>query len=342
MNRPAPAFDIQALRHVYGGATVLDIDHLAIAGGAITGLVGPNGSGKSTLLRVLGCIERPTAGRIRYNGEAIGPFSEAARFRITLLPQEPFLMKRSVFNNVSYGLRLRGQKQDIARRVRQALSLVGLPADRFASRPWYALSGGEAQRVALAARLVLKPKVLLLDEPTASVDAASAQMIRAAALRARQEWGTTIVAASHDLQWLHDVCDDVLHLFRGRILGARHETIVFGPWKDMGGGRYAKLLGAESRLVVSAPPHPEAAAIIRFTVPEDEGPQAASRPGEQRLRGTIRRLSLEGGTGKIIATVMAGDLAVNVALSERHFRDGDLIPGKTLEVCYRIDQISWI
>lgn len=335
-------FEIQALKHAYGRHPVLDIDRLSIRGGAITGLMGPNGSGKSTLLRVLGCIERPTTGSIHYNGQAIGPFSEAARFRITLLPQEPFLMKRSVFNNVSYGLRLRGEKQDIARRVRQALSLVGLPADRFASRSWYALSGGEAQRVALAARLVLKPKVLLLDEPTASVDAASAQMIRAAALRARQEWGTTIVAASHDLQWLHDVCDDVLHLFRGRILGARHETIVFGPWNDMDDGRYAKLLGEESRLVVSPPPHPEAAAIIRFAVPEDEGPQAASRPGDQRLRGTIRRLSLEGGTGKIIATVMAGDLAVNVALSERHSRDGGLIPGKILEVCYRIDQISWI
>ena len=171
----ATVFNIQALKHTYDGRPVLDIERLAIAGGAITGLVGPNGSGKSTLLRMLGCIERPTEGRILYNGEAIGPFCEASRFQITLLPQEPFLMKRSVFSNVCYGLKLRGEKNGLVERVHRALALVGLPAERFANRPWYALSGGEAQRVALAARLVLKPKVLLLDEPTASVDAASAQ-----------------------------------------------------------------------------------------------------------------------------------------------------------------------
>ena len=66
------AFEIQNLRHVYGGSTVLDIDRMGIAAGTITGLVGPNGSGKSTLLRLLGCIERPTEGRIAYLGRPVG------------------------------------------------------------------------------------------------------------------------------------------------------------------------------------------------------------------------------------------------------------------------------
>ena len=96
----ASVFEIYALKHIYEEQSVLDIEQLSIAGGAITGLVGPNGSGKSTLLRLLGCIECPSEGRILYEGQAIRPFCEAARFKITLLPQEPFLMKRSVFNNV--------------------------------------------------------------------------------------------------------------------------------------------------------------------------------------------------------------------------------------------------
>jgi tungstate transport system ATP-binding protein len=342
MTMAVSVFEIRALKHVYEERPVLDVDRLSITGGAITGLVGPNGSGKSTLLRMLGCIERPTEGRILYKGQAIGPFSEAARFQITLLPQEPFLMKRSVFNNVSYGLKLRGAKRGLGERVHQALDLVGLPADRFAGRPWYALSGGEAQRVALAARLVLKPKVLLLDEPTASVDVASAQLIQRAAVQALQEWGTTIVVASHDLQWLYDVCDDVVHLFRGKTLGTRHETIVFGPWEPMDDGRYAKPLAEGGRLVVSMPPHADAAAIVRFALQDDVGPGAGRGAWDYSVRGTIRRLNLERRTDQVIATVMAGDLAFNVPLTQHQLREGRLFPGQTLDAGYRIDHITWI
>jgi tungstate transport system ATP-binding protein len=342
MTIEAPAFELQDLTHVYDGATVLDIDRLSIAAGAITGLVGPNGSGKSTLLRLLGCIETPSRGRIVYNNQPIKPFSEAARFKITLLPQEPFLMKRSVFNNVSYGLKLRGENRAASARVQEALAFVGLPAEHFAGRPWYALSGGETQRVALAARLVLRPKVLLLDEPTASVDAASAQLIKAAALRARQEWGTTIVVASHDLQWLYDVCDERLHLFRGRVLDTQHATVVFGPWDRTAEGRYAKALDGDARLVVPPPPQADAAAVIHFqSLP---GANVLTREGAtvQRVRGIIRRLTLERRTGNIIATVMAGDLAINVALSEEQLREQGLVPGQPLEAGYRIEQIEWI
>ena len=128
-------------------------------------------------------------------------------------------MKRSVFNNVAYGLKLRGNGRKIATKVDEALTLVGLPGQVFARRPWYALSGGEAQRVALAARLALKPSVLLLDEPTASVDAASAQLIKEASLRARSQWDATLIVASHDWQWLYEICDEIWHLFKGKIFG---------------------------------------------------------------------------------------------------------------------------
>jgi tungstate transport system ATP-binding protein len=335
-----PIYEIRSLEHSYGGKTVLSIANLTVQPASIVGLIGPNGSGKSTLLRMLGLIEKPSQGKILFNGREVEPFSDEARFRITLLPQEPFLMKRSVFNNVSYGLKLRGDGRDIAHQTREALSLVGLPFEDFAHRPWYALSGGEAQRVALAARLALKPKVLLLDEPTASVDAASAQLIKEASLRARQELGTTLIVASHDWQWLYEICDAVLHLFKGRIFGTGRETIVFGPWRDLGAGKWGKILSDDQQLCVSAPPDREAAAVIDvLSVTKDDPPIA----GEVIvLQGTVSRLSLERKTGRLFATILVGDLPFTVRLTPQQNQEHAIFPGQTISIRYRMDQIKWI
>ncbi|SLM29575.1 HTH-type transcriptional regulator (fragment) [Desulfamplus magnetovallimortis] len=223
-------FELKDIRHVYGkkngslqDKNDLEIDMLRISRGTITGLAGPNGSGKSTLLKILAFAIRPTFGTVLFNGEPAHPFSKKVRFNITLLTQEPYLLKRSVYDNIIYGLKIRGMKRhdqnvDMDKKISDAMSHVGLDFDMFAHRRWNELSGGEAQRVAMAARLVLKPSVLLLDEPTASVDADSAIMIRRAAQKARDEWGTTIIVASHDQNWLNGVCDSHLHLLKGLII----------------------------------------------------------------------------------------------------------------------------
>ena len=335
-----PIYEIRSLQHSYAGKTALAIEHLTIQAASIVGLIGPNGSGKSTLLRMLGLIERPTRGEILFNGREVEPFSDEARFLITLLPQEPFLMKRSVLNNVSYGLKLRGNGGDVVHRTGEALSLVGLPFEDFARRSWYALSGGEAQRVALAARLALKPKVLLLDEPTASVDAASAQLIKEASLRARQELGTTLIVASHDWQWLYEICDAVLHLFKGRIFGTGRETIIFGPWQELGAGKWGKILSDRQQLCVSAPPDREAAAVIdALTVAEDGAPLAGE---DMVLQGTVSRLSLERKSGHLFATILVGDLPFTVRLTPQQNREHAIFPGQTLSIRYRLDRIKWI
>jgi tungstate transport system ATP-binding protein len=208
---------IHDIDHYYGDKQALSIEDVSIPSASIVGLIGPNGSGKSTLLKLLGFLEEPTYGEIVFKGQKVVPFSDEVRFRVTLLTQEPYLMRRSVFENVSYGLKIRGDTNDLRSRVGEALSQVGLEPENFIKRKWLALSGGEAQRVALAARLVLKPEVLLLDEPTASVDSHSARLIRKASLKAREEWGTTLVVATHDWQWLYETCDTVLHLLHGRL-----------------------------------------------------------------------------------------------------------------------------
>jgi tungstate transport system ATP-binding protein len=335
-----PIYEIRSLKHSYAGKTVLSIDHMKVQPASIVGLIGPNGSGKSSLLRLLGLIEKPTQGKILFNGRPVEPFSDDARFLITLLPQEPFLMKRRVLGNVSYGLKLRGNGRDNIHRANEALSLVGLTIEDFARRPWYALSGGETQRVALAARLALKPKVLLLDEPTASVDAASAQLIKEASLRARQELGTTLIVASHDWQWLYEICDEILHLFKGRIFGEGRETIIFGPWPKMGPNKWGKMLSDGQQLQVSAPPNQTAAALIDSLNISEEGPTIADE--DIVLRGIVSRLSLERKTGRIFATILVGDLPFTVKLTPQQNEEHTIFPGKEIFIRYRLNKIKWI
>lgn len=214
MNKPL--YHLENITQVYGDRTVLDVDRLDIEIRTITGLIGPNGSGKSTLMRILAFLEKPATGRVTFQGQPLSQVALDLRRQVTMLSQEPYLLKRSVQANVSYGLKLRGIS-DTRHQVSRALEKVGLDPTRFSQRSWRELSGGEAQRVALAARLILKPKVLLLDEPTASVDRESSDLILRAALDARNRWGTTLIIISHQLTWLRQIADGILSMDYGRL-----------------------------------------------------------------------------------------------------------------------------
>jgi len=218
-NENTALYAIKELSQAYNGRTVLNIDYLAIPRRSIIGLTGPNGSGKSTLLRILGFLEDPMRGEVIFEGKPCSSRHNGIRRKVTLLPQEPYLLKRSVHANVAYGLKVRGRR-NTGDRVAQALKLVGLSPERFGQRSWHELSGGEAQRVALAARLILRPEVLLLDEPTANLDAESTKQIKEASLAARRDWGATLVIANHDMNWLQSVCDKILTLSDGLLTGA--------------------------------------------------------------------------------------------------------------------------
>ena len=339
---PPPIYRIERLVHRYGDRTVLSVDRLDIQPASIVGLAGPNGSGKSTLLKLIAFIQRPTDGRILFDGRPAQPFDDAVRFQVTLLTQEPYLMKRTVYNNIVYGLKVRGDDTDRTARIHAALAQVGLDPDPFARRQWNALSGGEAQRVALAARLVLRPRVLLLDEPTASVDAASSELIRSASLSARREWGTTLVIASHDREWLNDVCDDVLYLFKGRPSGTGRRNMIFGPWRTGDDGRCYKPLGGGQRLTVPPPPAADATAFLDpaafRVVPAGTAPPAAGNPS---VAGTITRLSLERHSGRLFADVRVGTQNLVVQIDASHLAAMTLHRGWPVTLTYQTDSIRW-
>jgi tungstate transport system ATP-binding protein len=212
---------LRNIRHIYSGREVLKIDETSFNKGEIVGLTGPNGSGKSTFLRILAFLEECSQGQILFLGQ---PVEDPAicRKKVTLLLQNGCLLKRSVRDNVCYGLKIRRVSDAQQHKIcSNALEMVGLDPGIFGSRKWFELSGGEAQRVSLASRLALRPEVLLLDEPTSSVDFESGELIKSALCRANKEWGTSMIVASHDENWLYNVSHRVISLNRGRLAEAK-------------------------------------------------------------------------------------------------------------------------
>ena len=220
-------YELKNIEHYYDGKKVLDIENLILHKNQILGFFGPNGSGKSTLFSLLSFICKPIKGEIFF--ENTSKIDSEIKKSIVILPQNPYLLKRSVFENIAYGLKIRNENENLIQKVEEALSLVGLDND-FSKRKWSQLSGGEAQRVALAARLILKPKVLILDEPTAGVDTNSAQLIKEAILIAKQKYNTTIFISSHDYNWLNHISDKKIALFQGNLVENGNINLLFSPW----------------------------------------------------------------------------------------------------------------
>jgi tungstate transport system ATP-binding protein len=337
-------FKISDLTKRYNDRTILDIPALSFKHGTIYGLQGPNGAGKTTLLNILALLEYPTSGSVFYKSKAVQyaePYLQRLRKEVILVDQLPLLFTTTVFKNVEFGLKIRGiEKEARQRRVLKGLDMVGM--GDFAQAPAYQLSGGETQRVALASRLVLKPEVLLLDEPTANVDAASAQQIKDASLMARREWGTSLIIASHDRDWLYEVCDEVMHLFRGRLIGAGEENVIFGPWRLHKGNLWEKRLADGQRIRVSEPPEPDAVAIVDPTSIVSASGKKSADAGANILEGIISRLTLEKTSTQIVVTILIGNLPFTLKAPRQQIRQENLYPGQPVTLHYAPHTVTWL
>jgi len=213
-----PLYRLIGIRKFHGQRTVLAIDDLALQQGKLYTLTGPNGAGKTTLLTLLALLTPPSAGVLRYAGEPVRWTNAALlplRRQVTLLHQSPYLFDGSVFANVAFGLKLRGIRGNgKQRRVEQALELVGLPD--FGHRRARELSGGEAQRVAMARALALEPRVLLLDEPLANVDRTTSEFLEGV-IAALPERGTTVIMTTHDPEHPDRLGGELIHLVDGEL-----------------------------------------------------------------------------------------------------------------------------
>ena len=212
---------------------MLRVDRLSFAEGQIHGVMGPSGAGKSTLLRLLNLLDQPTAGRIIYRGRDTARYRPqlALRRRMAMVFQKPVLFDGTVFDNVAYGLRLRGlPAREVRKRVKACLQAVKMEhLERARART---LSGGEAQRVALARALVLEPDVLLLDEPTSNLDPQNVALLEALIRGANGRRNGTVVLVTHNVFQARRLADRVVFLYAGQVVEEGPAADLFESPRD--------------------------------------------------------------------------------------------------------------
>ena len=208
---------LKNITKAFGKAVVIDNLDLTIKRGTMVTLLGPSGCGKTTVLRLVAGLENPTSGQIFIDGEDVTKSSIQNRDICIVFQSYALFPHMSIGDNVGYGLKMQGVgKEERAQRVKEALELVDLAGfeDRFVDQ----ISGGQQQRVALARALVLKPKVLLFDEPLSNLDANLRRSMREKIRELQQRLGITSLYVTHDQTEAFAVSDEVIVMNKGKIM----------------------------------------------------------------------------------------------------------------------------
>lgn len=215
---------IEHLTKSYDQKKVLDISGLEIESGCFWGIIGPNGSGKSTLLKIIASLLTPCQSHIRYDGV---PLNDRLLLEMTLVFQKPYLLRTSVFQNIAYPLQLRHvPAKQAEEQVKEMLALFQI--EHLQEQKAWTLSGGEAQKVALARALVFKPRLIMLDEPTANIDPTSILLLEKLIRTHYETYHPTVLMVTHNLQQTKRMCDQVAFLYEGVLQDAGPLDQVFG------------------------------------------------------------------------------------------------------------------
>jgi tungstate transport system ATP-binding protein len=228
---------ISGLSRKAGERKILEDINLEIQRGEIFTLIGPSGSGKTTLLRLVDLLDRPTSGKILFDGKDTNDTEQVRltiRRRMGMVFQKSAVLNTTVAENVAFGLKFRGtDTTQIAPRVTAALELVGLAG--FEKRRAVTLSGGEMQRVAIARAMVTEPELLLLDEPTANLDPVSTELIEDLLIKINSRMHTTILFSTHDMIQGQRLAHRMGVIMNGRLaqVGTLHEIFYQPNGRDV-------------------------------------------------------------------------------------------------------------
>jgi putative spermidine/putrescine transport system ATP-binding protein len=208
--------DIKGVAKRFGDVRAVEDFDLTVSDGELVCLLGPSGSGKSTLLRMVGGFEQPSAGSITIDGDEVIHLPPERRPTGMVFQSHALWTHMNVFRNIAFGLKLRRLPADeVRRRVEAVLELVGLTG--YGTRGTDQLSGGQQQRVALARSLVLEPKILLLDEPFASLDQHLRERLREEVRDIQQRLKITTLFVTHGQDEALAMADRIVVMRDGRI-----------------------------------------------------------------------------------------------------------------------------
>jgi peptide/nickel transport system ATP-binding protein len=220
--------EVEDLHVHFGPARAVDGASLQVGPGEVLALVGESGSGKTTLIRAIQGLQKPTSGEIRVEGNPVDTktkrpiqtiFDNPAVQMVFQDPTGALNPRQTIYEIVAEGLRIHGQPKNEKDLVAQALSRAGLrPPERFFSLYPHEISGGQRQRVVIAGAMVMEPRLLLADEPVASLDASIRGEILALMRRLVDETGLAILVVTHDLGLAWNIADRVAVMYLGRIV----------------------------------------------------------------------------------------------------------------------------
>lgn len=209
--------ELDGVEKHFGEVAALDGVSAQIREGEFFSLLGPSGCGKTTLLRLIAGFEQPTKGNITIDGSQMHGVEANERPTNMVFQSYAIFPHLNVEENVGYGLkRLNLGKDETGRRVNEMLKLVDL--DNYNKRPAHALSGGQRQRVALARSLIMKPKVLLLDEPLSSLDKNLREQMQVELRHLQRTVGITFILVTHDQEEALTMSDRIAVMFEGQIV----------------------------------------------------------------------------------------------------------------------------
>jgi len=216
---------VDSLTKKYNDKAVLDIPQMEFQEGCLWGILGPNGSGKTTLVRIIAGILDCCSGNVLYGGSG---YDESIKRSMTLVFQKPYLIRTTVFENIAYPLRVRGYSEgEINSRVVEMIDSFKIQSIRD-QKAW-TLSGGEAQKVALARALVFKPRILILDEPTSNIDPESIMLLEERILDYYRKEKPTILMVTHNIQQAKRLCNRIAFMNEGKIIDSGSPSEIFGP-----------------------------------------------------------------------------------------------------------------
>ena len=224
---PTPIIEVKDLTHVYSAGTpfehvAVEQINLSFRPGELAGIIGHTGSGKSTLIQHLNGLLKPTGGEVRFKGEDIWKdkkFTHSIRGRVGLVFQYPEyqLFEETCWKDIAFGPKNQGVSGDeLDARVRRAAGFVGI-SDELLEKSPFDLSGGQKRRVAIAGVIAMEPDVLILDEPTAGLDAAGRDAILDNIRAYQQAQNAAVIMVSHSMEEVAELCSRLIVMNKGRV-----------------------------------------------------------------------------------------------------------------------------